>query len=235
VTSAERVPPRLELAEHVFLVTVQPRGRFEGGDLGVEFRDAVGLVVRGGLFRVGHGVLYCTRRAMRKCPECREEDTRIAHVLRYSVTSQLRKLEDAQHEAAHLLVGHLAGLRLREAVLANTRGVTRGEYVTYARGYVTFHAHMIRDREALALTYAAGVAWESRRSKRATIAASGDRAAAFELGVTRTSFRACVRLAGALLRTHASLHAAFTRALLERDLRQTDVDALVRGEGLPDL
>jgi hypothetical protein len=172
---------------------------------------------------------------MRKCPECREEDTRIAHVLRYSVTSQLRKLEDAQHEAAHLLVGHLAGLRLREAVLANTRGVTRGEYVTYARGYVTFHAHMIRDREALALTYAAGVAWESRRSKRATIAASGDRAAAFELGVTRTSFRACVRLAGALLRTHASLHAAFTRALLERDLRQTDVDALVRGEGLPDL
>lgn len=137
-----------------------------------------------------------------------------------------RPLEIAQHEAAHVVVGVALGLRLREAVLRveTLPGGWEGH------GYVWFRGvHGGRQREALALMYAAGAAWDE--------AVGGELSEADErlvrgLVSSARGVRVCVHAAGAMLAGLGVAHARVTRALLERDLRGPDISALARGERL---
>jgi hypothetical protein len=117
------------------------------------------------------------------------------------------KFEDAQHEAAHVVVGVALGLVLRRATIKSD-----GDWL----GFVLFDSGA---REAELIMYAAVVAWE-RRTGGDLVYAQGD------LEILRGTFRvrgnarlvALERAAWAILETRSALHARVTRALLERDL-----------------
>ena len=132
-----------------------------------------------------------------------------------------RPLDVALHEAAHVVVGVALGLRLRCVVLESRPGWTWGGYAWFPKG----HKH------ALALMYAAGVAWD-----RAMVAPEWRKAEDVrlvrELAPGRGGLEACVRGAGAMLAGLGVAHARVTRALLEQDLRGADIAALARGERL---
>jgi len=132
-----------------------------------------------------------------------------------------RPLSIAQHEASHVVVGVRLGLRLKRATAAPSGGLLG--YAWFPRG----HAH------ALALMYAAGVAWE-RECGTATWLAEGDVKLVRQYAPGRGGLATCVRAAGAMLAALGGPHARVTRALLERDLTGADLEALARGERLPE-
>ena len=116
------------------------------------------------------------------------------------------KFEDAQHEAAHVVVGVALGLVLIRAT------------VTASGDDLGFAEFEDGPREANLIMFAAGVAWERRVGD--LVYAQGD------LEILRGTFRvrgtarlvALERAAWAILETRSALHARVTRALLERDL-----------------
>lgn len=134
-----------------------------------------------------------------------------------------RALSDAQHEAAHIVVGVALGLRLRGATLA-ARKIGRHEYL----GWTTWEPRPW-PREAGLLMTAAGLAWERRCGD--LIHARSDTADLRRAGV-RGNARIAVleRAAWALLAERHATHTRVTRALIERDLTARDIRALVRGE-----
>ncbi len=137
-----------------------------------------------------------------------------------------RPLEIAQHEAAHVVVGVALGLRLREAVL-RVEALPGG---WEGHGYVLFRGvHGGRQREALALMYAAGCAWEEAVGGGLS---EGDERLCRGLVTSARGVRVCVRAAGAMLAGLGAAHARVTRALLERDLTARDIATLARGERL---
>jgi hypothetical protein len=134
------------------------------------------------------------------------------------------RLRTAQHEAAHVVVGVALGLRLREACLR----VTAWPDGTWSAGHVTFPSG---PREALAIMYAAGIAYE-RAARGRVVYYQPDLAELRAIVSGRAGERACIRAAAAILEARASAHEAVTRALLERDLRARDITCIARGEPL---
>ncbi len=130
-----------------------------------------------------------------------------------------RSLEDAQHEAAHVVVGLALGLRLDRVWLGAT---PEDDCITQWHGTPWY-------READILMTAAGVAWE-RRCGDLTHARS-DIAALRRRGIRGNArLRALEVAAWAILTERAGAHARVTRALVARDLTGRDVRALARGE-----
>jgi hypothetical protein len=130
----------------------------------------------------------------------------------------MRSLADAQHEAAHVVVGVALGLRLCEARLTPADPEILA-YALFAPGPC----------EAERIMYAAGVAWERHAGDLAH--AAGDLEALRRGGVRGNArLRALERAAWAVLVSRPGAHASVTRALLERDLTAADVRRLARGE-----
>ncbi len=134
-----------------------------------------------------------------------------------------RTLADAQHEAAHIVVGVACGLRLRRAWLGKLVKIGRFEYT----GMTEWEPRPWY-REAALLMTAAGLAWERRCGD--LIHARSDTAWLRCAGV-RGNARVAIleRAAWALLAERHTLHACITRALLEGDLTAADVRAIARG------
>lgn len=126
-----------------------------------------------------------------------------------------RVIADAQHEAAHVVVGASLGLKLVSATALDgpdTLGLT-----TF---YVGPH-----DRYADLLWTAAGLAWERRCGD--AIHALGDVKSLRSMGVKTTrGLQVLERAAWAILETRAGMHARVTRALLEGDLDAKSLRAL---------
>lgn len=126
------------------------------------------------------------------------------------------RLETAQHEAAHIVVGVSLGLRFAAA-----RVYADGD----SAGYAQFWAG---PREAELICDAAGIAWE-RRVTGQLYRAAYDVRALRRAGVTGTArVRALELAAWAVLEARAALHAKVTRALLSGDaLTARDLRAIV--------
>lgn len=144
-----------------------------------------------------------------------------------------RSLDDAQHEAAHVVVGVALGLRLWRVTLDPAtlpKSWRRWEGDALA---VTAWEPKPWPREADLLMTAAGVAWERRYGD--ITKARGDLQILRRAGV-RGNARLVVleRAAMAILESRHALHTRVTRALVERDLTGRDVRTLVRGERLAD-
>lgn len=128
----------------------------------------------------------------------------------------------AMHEAAHIVVGVALGLRMRRAVLRHTS--MGGGW--FELGHVLFEGNpQGAQREALAIMYAAGVAWDRGTNPH-------DRELLRELAPNRHTQRAFVRSADALLYRLADVQSRVSAALLERNLTGKDITALARGERL---
>lgn len=130
----------------------------------------------------------------------------------------------AQHEAAHVVVGVALGLPLIEATAL----------ATYVEGIPadgsTWFRYSESERPALALMYAAGIAWEALAGRDLS-GARYDRKAIRGLGYAPRGIRALTVAADAILRTRAGAHARVTRALLDRGrLTGADIYALAMGE-----
>lgn len=125
-----------------------------------------------------------------------------------------RKVQDAQHEAAHVVVGLALGLRLSRATIKRD-----GDWL----GYVEFHAGA---REAELITWAAGVTWERRCGDLKY--ASGDLALLRRARV-KGNARLLVleRAAWAILSSLTEEHAAVTHALLDGDVTTRSLARLV--------
>jgi hypothetical protein len=139
---------------------------------------------------------------------------RVVRRSRYRRTPLSRKIQDAQHEAAHVVVGLALGLRLSRATVKR-EGDTLG-YVEFQKGA----------REAELITWAVGVAWERRFGDLEH--AAGDLAllrAARVRGVAR--LRALERAAWCVLESRAGVHERVTRALLEDDVTPATLARLV--------
>lgn len=132
-----------------------------------------------------------------------------------------RCLADAQHEAAHVVVGLALGLRLARVALGEKQapgGAFVGETVWHGDPW---------PREAGLLMTAAGVAWERR--------CGNLRHAAYDIADLRRAgvkgnarIRVLETAAWSILATRAGVHARVTRALVERDLTASDVRRLAR-------
>lgn len=139
---------------------------------------------------------------------------------------EIRDVDTAQHEAAHVVVGVACGLRLRRGVIGYTRAGSE-----HLAGYTHFQRG--GPPEGWALMYAAGVAWDR------TLAIDP-----FQSSRDYRLLRSCswgtrgaeiwVRAATAMLAGLRSEHVRVTRALLERDVTGADIAALCRGEKIED-
>lgn len=130
-----------------------------------------------------------------------------------------RRLDDAQHEAAHVVVGVALGLHLRKAVLRRTR---KSKLVGYAQFEVPAHK-----RTAWGITLAAGVAFEQRAGT--LDAAAGDLQTLVDEGFSGEDIVALVVAADAILESRGTAHARVTRALVQRDLTGEDIERLAAG------
>jgi hypothetical protein len=124
----------------------------------------------------------------------------------------------AKHEAAHVVVGVASGLKLKHATINPTDGLA---------GYAWFHGNpQGPHREALALMYAAGVAWENGRSP-------VDRALLRSVCSGRHAELALIRAADCILIVRGALIDRVAQALLHTGtLTGSDVAAIARGERL---
>lgn len=141
---------------------------------------------------------------------------------------EVRDIADAQHESAHVVVGVALGLRLLRASVGRVR---EGKYVL--AGYAWFHSRGsdVRRREAWAMMYAAGIAWD-RALGLPSVHSSLDLRELRKITSGRHGVETMVRAAGAMLAGLGPIHARVTRALLERDLSGSDLAAIARGEDL---
>lgn len=132
-----------------------------------------------------------------------------------------RTIEDAQHEAAHVVVGVALGLRLFSASIGRTierDGESAGTTVWYPKPW---------PREADLIMTAAGVAWERHCGDLAN--ASYDLNDLRRAGVKGNArIRVLERAAWALLMSRPEMHARVTRALLEGPFTEADVRAMAR-------
>ena len=127
--------------------------------------------------------------------------------------------QDAQHEAAHVVVGVALGLRLDRA---SVREETHGDETWL--GFALFYEG---PRVAMNIMTAAGVVWER---KVGDLAHASEDLKLLRRGRVRTNAEllALERAAWAILEGRASLHARVTRALLEGDVTGADLRAMVR-------
>lgn len=133
----------------------------------------------------------------------------------------------ALHEAAHVVVGVALGLRMRRAVLKE-RALGGG---WFELGQVLFEGKpQGPHREALALMYAAGIAWDRRHGEEDL--ERGDIELLRELSSGPHAVRTYIRAADSMIYTRSRTHRRVARALLERDLTGKDITALARGERL---
>ena len=131
-----------------------------------------------------------------------------------------QKLADAQHEAAHVVVGVAVGLQLIRATVQESIGPGGKRWL----GYAWFAQGA---REQMILMTAAGVAWERRCGD--LIHAHSDLALLREDRVkTNAAIRALECAAWALLQTRSRAHTLVTRALLEGDVTAAHVRDLAR-------
>lgn len=129
-----------------------------------------------------------------------------------------RALTDAQHEAAHVVVGVALGMHLRKAVLTSSRKTL---------GYACFDVPKHK-ATAWAITLAAGIAYERRSGD--VRHARGDRRELRRAGHRRHAIDALTVAADAILETRGLAHARVTQALLRRDLTGADIEAIAKGE-----
>lgn len=131
-----------------------------------------------------------------------------------------RRLLDAQHEAAHVVVGCALGLRLVRATLQVTAPEDAGE--------VQFEGS-VRNVEAWCLMFAAGVAWERRHGDVAW--AHVDVGCLRQWGVKGNArIRTLERAAWALLEGRRRAHTQVTRALLDGGIGPREIAAMVLKE-----
>lgn len=137
----------------------------------------------------------------------------------------MSKLADAQHEAAHIVVGVALGLRLIEANLTRKK-VGRFDYLGE-----TVWEPKPWPREAGLLMTAAGLAWE--RACGDLIHARGDTAELRRAGVRGNArVRVLERAAWAILAGRPALHTRLTRALLEGSVTGQDIQRMIRGPAM---
>lgn len=141
---------------------------------------------------------------------------------------EIRDLETAQHEAAHVVVGCAVGLRLRAAVV-------REEWDPHAKITIAGAAYFCgrAPREAWALMYAAGIAWDEMIGAPAWWHEIDERWARKHVNGPR-GLIVVTRAATAMLAGLTREHARVTRALMERDLSGADIAAMARGEAIDD-
>ena len=128
----------------------------------------------------------------------------------------MKDLAVAKHEAAHIVVGVTCGLKLKHATITPSGGLL---------GYAWFHGNpQGPHREALALMYAAGVAWENGRSP-------ADRALLRGVCSGRHAELAIIRAADCMLVVRGALIERVAHALLRAGtLTGADISAIARGE-----
>lgn len=136
---------------------------------------------------------------------------------------EIRDLETALHEAAHVVVGTAVGLRLDKAIV----GAHAGRDIAGAAWFKGGPGK--RRREAWALMYAAGIAWD-RITHAPSWWALYDARALRRLSTGQHGAEAYIRAATALLAGLNAEQARIARALLTRDITSTDLDAMARGE-----
>lgn len=124
----------------------------------------------------------------------------------------------AMHEAAHVVVGVALGCKLHRAVVL---GAPDGNGIA---GWAWFpDAPPSADK----LITAAGVAWSDATND--GLDADDARELRKLVRYKRRDFRVCVLAAQAILEARAPVHLLVTRALLEQDLTQVDIEALAAG------
>lgn len=182
-------------------------------------RTGLGSSLLRGAFRL------VLRRPLRKpygCQNVRGEVRANGHV----VYPKMRRVADAGHEAAHIVVGSALGMRMRKAVLEVKPGWEPS-------GGVWFDGRC-GTTEAWGLMLAAGVAWELVLVGNSRYA-SGDISLLRAMGVdTRDRVRALSTAAAAMLTGLGPVHARVTRALVDHDLTGAEIAAIGRGERLSD-
>lgn len=136
--------------------------------------------------------------------------------------AEVRPLDVAQHEAAHVVVGAALGLRLQRAAIG------RWQRDPNAVGYAWF-LDGTGDREAQAMMLAAGVVWD-RGLRYPKYGYSYDAREARRLCSGSTGYKAILRASATLLSHLMPLHRRVTRALLERDIRHGDLMGIARGD-----
>jgi hypothetical protein len=134
----------------------------------------------------------------------------------------IRDLADAEHEAAHIVVGVTLGLRLRYARLYKAEH----DAEHWELGATLFADS--RSQLSQAIMHAAGIAWERRRGGRADYA-TADRATVLGLLKTPADVRAATQVAREILRTRRRIHERVARELWQRDLSHRDIRSLVLG------
>lgn len=137
----------------------------------------------------------------------------------------MSKLADAQHEAAHIVVGVALGLRLRTAHIR-----------THRVGRFVYTGETVWDpapwpREAGLIMSAAGLAWERACGDLKT--ARSDTAELRRAGVRGNArVRVLERAAWSILEGRVALHTRLTRALLDGPVTWADIRAMIRGPAL---
>lgn len=143
---------------------------------------------------------------------------------------EVRDLETAQHEAAHVVVGCALGLRLRLATVGASWDRKKGKRPKPLEGFADFFERR-GDGTAQAIMLAAGVAWD-RVMRWPAWRSAVDRRLARQLCSGRRGYEALVSAATALLAGLRAEHERVTRALLARDITGADLAALCRGEDI---
>lgn len=143
---------------------------------------------------------------------------------------EIRDLETAQHEAAHVVVGVALGIRLYSAGIGPWKRRGRWPADANAAGHADF-LEKRGDNHAQALMLAAGVAWD-RMFGYPAWHSSYDWAECRHIVGGRQSTEACIIAATAMLGGLMREHSVVTRALLVRDLTGEDVARLYRGDDL---
>lgn len=129
------------------------------------------------------------------------------------------RIDHAEHEAAHVVVGLALGLPLKIATLRQE--VWRSIEI---EGYVWFGAPS--KRLAHGIVACAGIVWESKPGGSPT-GARGDRALAAEYLGAPADVRTGCKIASEILRTRQTALARVARELCDRDLRPAELAELI--------
>lgn len=138
---------------------------------------------------------------------------------------EVRDLETAQHEAAHVVIGVALGLRMRVASIGPWPGHRGVPADPDTLGYADFFETR-GDGTAQAIMLAAGIAWD-RGLRFPRRHSASDWAECMKIVRGRKSVEACVLAAAAMLAGRAAVHARVTRALLHGDLTGAEIAELM--------